>query len=194
MKLNRQLILASNSPRRKQILQDAGFEFIVKVKTTDESFSSQMSVYEVSSFLAQKKAMAFEGEISQTEILLTADTVVIVADQILNKPLDFEEAFDMLKLLSGKTHEVSTGFCLMIDNQYLTFADIAKVTFKDLTDQEINHYIKVCKPFDKAGSYGVQDFIGMIGITSILGSYFTVMGLPIHRVYEELSRVQVIHF
>ncbi len=187
MKIKKDLILASNSPRRKQILTDAGFEFVVKVKPTNEDFSETMPVNEVAAYLANKKAEAFLDEIQENQIILTADTVVVINGQILNKPQNHNEAKSMLKLLSGQVHEVITGVCLLQKASKIAFSDIAKVYFNELSDQEIDHYIQVYKPFDKAGSYGVQDFIGMVGIPKIEGSYFTVMGLPIHRIYEELK-------
>lgn len=187
MQLSRPLILASNSPRRREIMQNAGFEFTVKVKPTDESFSSEMPVEEVPVYLAKTKAECFKDEI-QNEIILCADTVVIVDGKILNKPANATEAKAMLQLQSGKTHRVITGVCIMTNEETITFSDTTFVTFKELSDSEIDYYIKTCKPFDKAGSYGVQDFIGMIGIPSITGSFYTVMGLPIHLVYENLKR------
>jgi septum formation protein len=168
-------------------MQNAGFEFTVKVKPTDESFSSEMPVEEVPIYLAKTKAECFRNEI-QDEIILCADTVVIVDGVILNKPADAAEAKQMLRLQSGKTHRVITGVCVMTQEETIAFSDTTLVTFKELTDTEIDYYIQTCKPFDKAGSYGVQDFIGMIGIPSITGSFYTVMGLPIHRVYEVLRR------
>lgn len=186
IKLNKKLILASNSPRRKQILADAGFEFTVIVREIDESFSTEMSVAEVAEYLARKKAEVF-SEISDQIIVLTADTIVAVDNLILNKPADKNGAADMLKKLSGRTHVVHTGVCLRVGNIENSFTDTTKVSFKSLTDNEIDYYIDTCKPFDKAGAYGVQDFIGMVGIDKIEGSYFTVMGLPIHRVYEALQ-------
>jgi septum formation protein len=187
MKLTKQLILASNSPRRKQILADAGFEFTVSVKEIDESFSTKMPVNEVAEYLARKKAEAYT-DISENTIILTADTIVAVDNLILNKPADKNGAKEMLKKLSGRTHVVHTGVCLRLGNIENSFTDTTIVSFKALTDNEIEYYIETCKPFDKAGAYGVQDFIGMVGIDKIEGSYFTVMGLPIHRVYKELEK------
>lgn len=185
MKLSHPLILASNSPRRRQILGDAGFEFTVQVKPTDEDFPPEMPGEEVPVFLARKKAQAFAPTY---EIVLTADTVVLINGEILNKPSDYAEAYGMLRKLSGHVHEVVTGVCLQTVEETIAFADVAKVHFRELTNIEIDHYIKKCKPFDKAGSYGVQDFIGMVGIDRIEGSFFTVMGLPIHRVYDALEK------
>jgi septum formation protein len=186
MKLTKPLILASNSPRRRQILSEAGFQFEVHVKPTDEVFPATMPAAEVPVFLAEQKAAAFENLLGN-ELLLTADTVVLINGEILNKPNDEDEAFVMLRKLSGQMHQVITGVCLRSSERTESFADITKVYFRELTDDEIRYYIKACRPFDKAGSYGVQDFIGMVGIERIEGSFFTVMGLPIHRVYDVLK-------
>ncbi len=187
IKLNKKLILASNSPRRKQILTDAGFEFSVSVKEIDESFSTEIPVIEVAEYLAKKKAEVFPQNLDNT-IILTADTIVAVDNLILNKPADKKGAVEMLKKLSGRSHVVHTGVCLREGNNENSFTDTTIVSFKSLTDNEIEYYIETCKPFDKAGAYGVQDFIGMVGIDKIEGSYFTVMGLPIHRVYQALEK------
>jgi septum formation protein len=181
------LLLASNSPRRQQLLRDAGFSFTVKVKPTEEDYPETMSAIEVPVYLARKKAEAFRNELNG-QIVLTADTIVVIDGEILNKPADAEEASLMLSKLSGRQHQVMTGVCIMTEERTETFVDIANVFFKELTDEEINYYIRTCKPFDKAGSYGVQDFIGMVGIPRMEGSYFTVMGLPVHKVYEELKK------
>lgn len=181
------LLLASNSPRRQQLLRDAGFSFTVKVKPTEEDYPETMSAIEVPVYLARKKAEAFRNELNG-QIVLTADTIVVIDGEILNKPADAEEASLMLYKLSGRQHQVMTGVCIMTEERTETFVDIANVFFKELTEEEINYYIRTCKPFDKAGSYGVQDFIGMVGIPRMEGSYFTVMGLPVHKVYEELKK------
>jgi septum formation protein len=167
-------------------LRDAGFSFTVSVKPTDEAFPADLPAAEVPLLLARQKAEAFAEE-SQTHLVLTADTVVRVDDRILNKPADYAEGRQMLRLLSGRAHLVTTGVCLLHEGRFRLFADTAKVVFRVLTDAEIAYYLHTCRPFDKAGAYGVQDFIGMVGIERIEGSYFTVMGLPIHRVYEALE-------
>jgi septum formation protein len=187
MQLSRPLIIASNSPRRRQIMADAGFSFDVVVKETDETFPDTIPLFEVPMYLASKKADAFGNDYNDS-IILTADTVVIINNEILNKPANEAEATEMLKKLSGQKHHVVTGVCIKAGYLTNVFADVAEVYFRTLTDQEIQHYIGTCKPFDKAGSYGVQDFIGMVGIEKIVGSYFTVMGLPIHKVYDSLRR------
>lgn len=187
LKLNKTLLLASNSPRRQQLLRDAGFEFSVKVKDTNEDFPKTMPVDEVPAFLARKKAEAFREELGN-QIILTADTIVVIDKDILNKPKDASEAREMLRKLSGRQHQVITGVCVMTAESTESFIDIAEVFFRELSDWEIDYYIENCRPFDKAGSYGVQDFIGMVGIPRMEGSYFTVMGLPVHKVYQALSK------
>jgi septum formation protein len=187
LQLKKPLILASNSPRRQQLMRDAGFEFVVKVKDTNEDFSKTMPAPEVPAYLARKKAEAFRQELGN-EIVLTADTIVVIDNEILNKPKDALEASEMLKKLSGRQHQVITGVCVMTQEETETFIDVANVFFRELTDFEIDYYIKKCRPFDKAGAYGVQDFIGMVGILRMEGSYFTVMGLPVHKVYEALRK------
>ncbi|MDR6563148.1 MULTISPECIES: Maf family nucleotide pyrophosphatase [unclassified Arcicella] len=191
LQLTKPLMLASNSPRRQQLLRDAGFEFTVKVKDTNEDFPATMPPTEVPAFLALKKAEAFRQELDN-QIILTADTIVVVDNEILNKPQDATEARLMLKKLSGRQHQVITGVCVMTKESTQNFIDVANVFFRELTNQEIEYYIKTCKPFDKAGAYGVQDFIGMVGIPRMEGSYFTVMGLPVHRVYDALKPFFVI--
>ena len=187
LQLNKPLILASNSPRRQQLMRDAGFDFTVKIKDTNEDFPKTMPAHEVPAYLARKKAEAFRQELNN-EIVITADTIVVIENEILNKPKDVTEASQMLRKLSGRQHQVITGVCLMTQENTESFIDIAQVFFKELTDFEIDYYIKTCRPFDKAGAYGVQDFIGMVGIPRMEGSYFTVMGLPVHKVYEALSK------
>jgi septum formation protein len=186
LSLQKPLILASNSPRRQQLLRDAGFVFEVRVKPTDEDFPIAMPAEEVPVFLAQKKAQAFQTE-SHQALILTADTIVVVDGQILNKPQDTQEATAMLRLLSGRSHQVMTGLCLLHQGHAQVHLDVATVHFNSLSDTEIQYYIDQCRPFDKAGSYGVQDFIGMVGIPRIEGSFFTVMGLPMHLVYAALQ-------
>ncbi|MBA4849845.1 Maf family nucleotide pyrophosphatase [Emticicia sp. BO119] len=187
MQLSKPLVLASNSPRRREIMYNAGFNFSVKVIPTDETFPNEMPAEEVPVFLAGNKAACFK-ETLEDEIILCADTVVIINDEIINKPKDIDDARRMLKLLSNSVHRVITGVCIMTKEESLSLADTTYVTFKTLSEWEIEYYIQKCHPFDKAGSYGVQDFIGMIGITRIEGSFYTVMGLPIHKVYEALKK------
>ncbi|MFN3588280.1 MAG: Maf family nucleotide pyrophosphatase [Spirosomataceae bacterium] len=185
MKLTHQLILASNSPRRKEILEKAGFEFSIQVKEIDECFPDTMPVEEVAPYLAKQKALAF-GELSADSLVITADTVVIAEGQILNKPQDKADAERMLWLLSNRVHEVVTGVCIRTNEELISFSDKAYVTIKKLTKEEIDYYIETCKPFDKAGAYGIQDFFGMVCVQGIQGSFYTVMGLPAHALYEKL--------
>jgi septum formation protein len=184
--LTKPLVLASNSPRRQQLLRELGFEFTVEVRPTDELFPAEMSSSEVAGYLARLKAAQFEADLGN-KIVICADTIVVVDNEILNKPTTEVEAYEMLKKLSGRTHEVITGLCLLNEQGYQVISDIAKVEFKTLTDAEINYYVQQYRPFDKAGAYGVQEWIGMIGISRIEGSFYTIMGLPLHQVYQMLQ-------
>ncbi|MCP9765858.1 Maf family nucleotide pyrophosphatase [Lacihabitans soyangensis] len=186
MKLTKKLILASNSPRRKEILLASGFDFEVIVRPTSEEFDLKMFYEKVPEILAQKKAECFE-DFDEDYLILTADTVVVLDNKIINKPENEGEAFEMLASLSDKTHKVVTGVCIKNGNDYKSFIDITQVHFEELTEAEIWFYIKNHHPMDKAGAYGVQDFIGMIGIPKIEGSFYTVMGLPIHLIYKALK-------
>lgn len=180
------LILASRSPRRQMILTEAGFDFDVKIINVEETFPDDMHVMDVAQFLAEKKAMQVPF-LKENEILLTADTTVVLNDIILNKPLDKPEAFEMLKSLSGKTHAVVTGVCIKDHKKTIAFSDTTFVYFRSINEKEIKFYIDNFDPFDKAGGYGIQDWIGMIGVSKIEGSFFNVMGLPIHKIYAELQ-------
>lgn len=176
-------ILASNSPRRKEILRSAGFEFSVLPSDVDESFDETMKAQDVPVHLAERKASEL-AKISPNALVLAADTVVILGTEILNKPQDKSEAIQMLQKLSGQTHEVVTGIALQTPHGLFTKADSALVKFRTLEDWEIDFYVREGACMDKAGSYGVQDFLGMVGIESIEGSFYTVMGLPIYEVYS----------
>jgi len=180
------IILASQSPRRRQILKDAGISFVSKAKDTEEGFPESMPKREVPIFLAKKKAEAFKAELKINELIITADTVVILNGEILNKPSDRTEAIQMLQKLSGNRHEVVTGVCLTTLEKQVCFDDVTSVFFLPLSLEDITYYVDEFKPFDKAGSYGIQEYIGYIGIEKIEGSFFNVMGLPIHRVVKEL--------
>jgi len=185
--LTKPLILASNSPRRKQLLYEAGFEFDIEVIPTDETFPDNMPVEEVAGYISQQKAEMFKSIENSNKLVLTADTVVILENEILAKPLDKNDAFRMLNLLSGTTHKVVTAVSLLTDNTITTISDPALVSFRVLDEAEINYYIEQYKPYDKAGSYGIQEWIGMIGIDKIEGSFYTIMGLPVHTVYQLLK-------
>ena len=185
MPLNRTLIVASSSPHRQYLMKEAGFDFTVEKPEVDESFPSELPAEQVAKYLAEKKAEFFRLAMNN-EIVLTADTVVILQNKILNKPANRNEAFDMLTKLSGNTHLVMTGVCIISKEKEISFEDTTEVTFVSLTREEIEFYIDNYKPFDKAGAYGAQDWIGMIAIEKIVGSYFNVMGLPVHKVYQHL--------
>ena len=202
------IILASNSPRRRELLAGLDVNFEVKVLNgIDESYPDDLDAYQVAEFIAQKKAEAYRSLLNEEEssaeekLILTADTVVIAPaaneqnDQegkgiILGKPKTADDAVRMLRMLSGKTHHVVTGVCLTTKEEQRHFSVTTEVSFKELTDWEINYYISHYKPFDKAGAYGIQEWIGYIGCTGLNGSYFNVMGLPVQRIYEEMLNMQ----
>lgn len=187
MNLSRPLILASSSPRRQYLMREAGFTFTVEKPDVDEDFPASLPVEQVARYLALKKAEYFRQNIIN-QIIVTADTVVIHNNKILNKPAHKEEAIEMLSRLSGNTHYVMTGVCILSADKEESFDDTTEVTFKKLSIQEIEFYVDNYKPYDKAGAYGAQDWIGMIAIDHINGSYFNVMGLPIHKVYKTLLK------
>jgi septum formation protein len=185
------LILGSKSPRRKEILEKAGFEFSIDAKDTEESYPAELPKTEVAAFLAEKKAKAFiEDPQYQNKIVLTADTTVLIDGVLLEKPLNDQEAFDMLRKLSGRTHQVISAFAILHKGEISTFSDETLVTFSPLSDEDIHSYIKNHQPFDKAGAYGIQEGIGLTHITQLKGSYFTVMGLAIHQVYQVLMQLK----
>lgn len=181
------LILASGSPRRHQLMKDAGFSFDVRLKPTEEVWQPGLAVEKVPEYLAALKADAFKDELQSDELLITADTVVCLEDKILGKPKNREEAIHMLQELSGRRHTVITGVCLTTKNCRKSFSSLTDVYFKELSEEEIVYYIDNFKPFDKAGAYGIQEWIGYIGIRRIEGSFYNVMGLPVQQLYEQLS-------
>ena len=185
--MNKKIILGSGSPRRKELLAALGYNFEVRTKDTDESYPTTMSCEEVPTFLAKQKAAALLSELNEDELLICADTVVILNNQILGKPANKEEATKMLNLLSGKTHKVITGVFISDSKQEEIFSETTEVTFNTLTENQINYYIEKFHPFDKAGSYGIQEWIGFIGVFSISGTYANVMGLPTHQLFAILS-------
>ncbi len=191
MNLAQPLLLASNSPRRKELLAGLGVPFKVWIKDVKEDYPDNLQPAEVAEYLAAHKADAYTSDIT-TEALITADTIVCLQDKILNKPKDAAEAFAMLRALSGTVHEVITGVCILTKKQKVVFHDSTKVYFKPLSDTEINYYITHYKPFDKAGAYGIQEWIGMIGIEHIEGAYFNVVGLPVQKLYEQLVALEII--
>ncbi|MCP2044937.1 Maf-like protein [Pontibacter sp. HSC-36F09] len=191
MNSSRPILLASNSPRRKELLAGLGLQFEVRVKEVHEDFPEHLQREQVAEFLASHKADAYTSDL-QNEVLITADTIVCLGERILNKPADASEAFAMLRALSGTHHEVITGVCILTKNSKTIFHDATKVYFKKLSDEEINYYIEHYQPFDKAGAYGIQEWIGKIGIEKIEGSYFNVVGLPVQKLYTYLKDLQVI--
>ena len=189
MELKYKLILASNSPRRKELLAGLGVPFEVRVlQDIDEHYPENLPVNEVARYIAKEKADAYRRIVAADELIITADTVVIVGDEILGKPMDEADAVRMLRLLSGRTHQVTTGVCLLTAEKERCFDVTTDVTFKTLTDEEIHYYVDRYRPFDKAGAYGIQEWIGYIGVTGLNGSYYNVMGLPVQRIYQELTK------
>lgn len=188
------IILSSNSPRRRELLAGLGVDFEVKViKGVDESYPDTLPSKDVAEYIAREKAAAYE--VADDELVITADTVVIVGDDILGKPHDAAEAHAMLRKISGRTHHVVTGVCMKTKREQHSFSVVTGVTFKKLTDAEIDYYIEHYKPFDKAGAYGIQEWIGYIGVTGLDGSYYNVMGFPIQRVYAELTnRFKIVQY
>ncbi|QJX48653.1 septum formation protein Maf [Hymenobacter taeanensis] len=183
------LVLASNSPRRRQLLTELGVDYEVRLREVDESFPPHLVRAEVAEYLAAHKASAYASELAPDELLLTADTIVCLDNDVLNKPADAAEAIQMLQRLQGRAHEVYTGVCLLAgDGRRVVFSDQTRVHFRPLSLPEIEHYVTHYKPLDKAGAYGAQDWIGMVAVTQLEGSYFNVMGLPVHRVWEELEK------
>jgi len=186
MLTNRPIVLASSSPRRQYLMKEAGFHFTTEKPEGDESFPQELPVEQVARYLAEKKAEYFRLTMKD-EIIVTADTVVILNNRIINKPEDRNEAIRMLTDLSGETHIVMTGVCILSKEREESFDDTTEVTFQTLKQAEIEFYVDNYKPYDKAGAYGAQDWIGMVAIQNIVGSYFNVMGLPIHKVYQHLT-------
>ncbi len=191
-KLNKyKIVLASNSPRRKELLAGLGLDFTVRVSVdVDESYAeTHLHATEIAAYLATKKYEANRHTMANDELLITADTVVIVDDEVLGKPMSELDARRMLTLISGRTHQVITGVCLATKNKCKTFSVTTDVTFKDLSSEEIDYYIQNYHPMDKAGAYGIQEWIGYVGVTELRGSYYNVMGLPIQRIYQEMSNM-----
>lgn len=181
------LVLASNSPRRRELLAGLNVPFEVKVLPgIDESYPPGTPIGQVPVFIAKAKAEPYRKGMADDELVITADTVVVLDDMVLGKPVSHEHACDMLRALSGKTHQVITGVCLTTTAEQRLLSVVSNVTFKTLTDEEITYYVDHYRPYDKAGAYGIQEWIGYIGVTALEGSYFNVMGLPIQRIYQEL--------
>jgi septum formation protein len=188
LKLNYNIILASNSPRRRELLSGLGLDYEVRtLPGIDESYPDTLSGEEIPVYISSQKASAYLDALKENELLITADTIVWLDGRVLGKPSDEEEACQMLRALSGKTHQVITGVTLATTSFQKSFASVSQVTFASLTEEEIKYYVTHYHPMDKAGSYGVQEWIGFIGVERIEGSYFNVMGLPVQRLYRELK-------
>ena len=183
---NHKIVLASKSPRRQELMKGLDISFEVRTMEVDESFPPALQREEIPLFLSKLKAQAFLPEMKENEVVITADTVVWVNDHVLNKPEDRDEAIAMVNELSGNHHVVYTGVTITTKDRAVSFYDETKVYFEALTQEEIEYYIDKYQPYDKAGSYGVQEFIGYMGISKLEGSYFNVMGLPVHQVYKKL--------
>lgn len=189
------IILASGSPRRKQLLEGLGIEFSQHVlRNIDESFPDTLLAEEVAQFIAHKKSEAYLKDMADNDLVITADTIVVAdggcgRNVILGKPHERSEAVAMLRMLSNKTHKVITGCCIVTKDRQRVFSVSTEVTFKQLSDEEIGYYVDTFHPYDKAGAYGVQEWIGYIGVTGLSGSYFNVMGFPIQRIYTELAEL-----
>ncbi len=183
------IILASGSPRRQQFFKDLGVPFTVDIRSVEEIYDPELKGAEICSYLSELKANPFLETIKENDIVVTSDTIVWHKERALGKPKGYQEAFAMLKLLSNGTHEVITAVSFTTTEGTKTIYDTTKVTFKRLSDNEINHYISNYKPFDKAGAYGIQEWIGFVAITNLEGSYFNVMGMPMHLVYKTLNEL-----
>ena len=182
------VILASNSPRRKELLAGLDLQFEVRVlQDIDESYPNDLPTLKIAEFISKKKADAYIGTMAADELVITADTVVILGDEVMGKPHDEADAKRMLGELSGRTHQVATGVTLSTNERQMSFSVVTNVTFKQLTSDEIDYYVHTYHPMDKAGAYGIQEWIGYIGVTALEGSYFNVMGLPVQRIYEALK-------
>lgn len=182
------MILVSNSPRRQEILTKAGYRFEVHASHIDESYPDELAVEKIPEYLAEKKLNSIAGKF-ENEVLIAADTIVVLGGNIMDKPADAAQAYEVLKKLSGKTHDVISGVCVILNEKVISFNDITTVTFRELTNDEILFYIEHYEPYDKAGAYGIQEWIGLVGIEKIDGSYYNVMGLPIHKLYKALNMI-----
>lgn len=187
------IVLASNSPRRRELLSGLGISYEVRVlPDVEESYPAALPVGEIAEYIAREKADAYKSVMTDDELLITADTVVVCKGEVMGKPVDEADARRMLHKLSGCTHQVTTGVCLTTTGAHRSFSVTTNVSFKNLSDEEIDYYVANYHPMDKAGAYGIQEWIGYIGVTAIEGSYFNVMGLPVQRLYTELKRLNYI--
>ena len=188
MNIPYKIILASNSPRRKELLAGLDLQFEVRVlQGIDESYPHDLPTLKIAEFISKKKADAYVETMADDELVITADTVVILGDEVMGKPHDEADAKRMLGELSGQTHQVATGVTLSTRERQMSFSVVTDVTFKQLSADEIDYYVRTYHPMDKAGAYGIQEWIGYIGVTALKGSYFNVMGLPVQRIYEALK-------
>lgn len=184
------IVLCSNSPRRKELLKGLGLNFQTRIiDGVDESYDKSLPGEDIAKMISEKKAESYKATMSSDELIITADTIVYVDGEVLGKPQNKIDAARMLKMISGKCHDVITGVCLLTSNKRISFSVKTKVSFAQITDDEISFYIENYKPYDKAGAYGIQEWIGYIGVDSIQGSYFNVMGLPVQRLYSELKNI-----
>lgn len=183
------IILASGSPRRQQFLKELDIDFEIRLKDIQEIYPEHLQAEEITNFLAKLKASAFEADLEENDILITSDTIVWLNNKALGKPKDYDDAFEMLSEMSGTTHKVITSVCLKTTNKEIVFFEETLVTFTKLSSNEIKYYLDNYKPFDKAGSYGIQEWIGLVAIEKIEGSYANVVGLPTHRLYEEMMKL-----
>jgi septum formation protein len=189
MQLSHTLILGSKSPRRQELLRGMGLDFVIRTQDSEETYPEDFPLEDVAAYLATQKAQVLLNTLTENELLICSDTAVIVENQFLAKPIDREEAIKMLSILSGKTHKVITGVSLSTISNQWSFSDTTLVTFSTLSPNEIAFYVDHFKPYDKAGSYGIQEWIGYIGIEKMDGSYFNVMGLPTAKLWQELKRL-----
>lgn len=185
--IDKNIILASGSPRRQQFFLDLNLEFEIRLKEVEEVYPTHLTAGEIPNFLAALKASAFEGELKDQDLLVTSDTIVWHNEKALGKPKDYEDAFAMLRSLSGNMHEVITSVCFKTNSSLEVISETTKVFFKELTDEEISYYLRTFEPYDKAGAYGIQDWIGLIAVEKIEGSYANVMGMPVDKVYAFLK-------
>ncbi len=188
---NYKIILASGSPRRQQFFKDLAIDFEIRLKDIAEVYPDALQGVEITNYLAELKAAAFVGKLKEDELLVTSDTIVWLNNSALGKPKDYEDAFQILRSLSNQTHEVITSVCFKTTLKTDTIYDVTKVTFNPLSNEDIRYYLDHYKPFDKAGAYGIQEWIGLVGISKIEGSYTNVVGLPTEKVYQYLSNFEV---
>ena len=182
------IILASKSPRRQELLKGLDLDFEIRLKEVEELYPENLTAQKVPEYLSKLKAGAFQDDLKDQELLITSDTIVILDNEILEKPKSEEDAKSMIRKMSGKTHDVVTGVALTSANKQVVFSDTTEVTFDDLEESEIEYYVSKYQPFDKAGAYGVQEWIGYVAIKKLVGSYYNVMGLPVHKLYKELKK------